>query len=132
MKILEITQKTSKGGKNYKTLKVEDEKKEIHIGSYWGEEELVIGQEYNFTAVQKGDFLNFNLGYAKTPQQYLREKESERPTQPAERILTLERIAKLEAQVKFIAKKLGLETPAPKTEIEQIVADLPPVGEIPF
>lgn len=130
MKLTNIENKVSKTGKNYKKIEVLNNEGVTQTGSFWGEEELIIGQEYNFTAVQKGDFLNFNLGYTKTPQQYLREKSTKEysPTHP----MTMERIEKLEAQMKFIAKKLGLETPAPKTEIEQIVADLPPVGEIPF
>lgn len=123
MKIVKITHATSTTGKKYRKIDLQIGN-DVKSGTWWEEGTLDEGQEVDWDVVQKGNFTNF---YPKKDKNEIPQKTTEQYTHP----LTLERIAKLEAQVNEIARHLNL---IPKTIEEEIRADVPPYdpADIPF
>lgn len=128
MKINKITYKTTTTGKDYKMVDVEDGNN-VLIGSWWEKEEIREGDIVDWDIVKKGNFTNF---YPKRNSQEVKQTTSK--TYDTTHPMTLERIEDLEKAVKKIIQHLNLEVEPQRTELEQMVKDLPPINmeDIPF
>lgn len=127
MKIIKITNKVSKTGKNYKEIDLEIENS-IVTGSMWEENNNAEGDKVDWNVVKKGNFTNF---YAKNSNETKETSNAKYyPTHP----MTLERLDKVENAIKRIIKHLNLEVEAEKTEIETVLESLPQANpeDIPF
>ena len=131
MKITEIKNITTKTGKNYKKVKLDDDVE----GSFWEDIELTVGQEVDWDIVQKGNFTNF---YPKriTPQQFKRDEATKQSPDNKDHVairLLQEDVKELRGWVKEIAQKLGMDKPETGS-VEELRNELDEVNpdDIPF